>query len=147
MTDDEQVLSLVIERAEKRLEGQLRDSDAADAKALGLLGADAVVLGVIVGVHGALNHLWAVPAFVLGAGGLVLLGVVWPRKFDVGPEPAAFYLAYGAAKLAQAQRQMLSELLAAIAWNERFKKIALLKQGALLILLGLIGAVVVGLVG
>lgn len=101
-----------------RLDGQFRDSDALDVKALGLLGADAAALAVLVATHDALSRLWWIPAVGLGIAGMLLLAAVWPRTMDSGPDWRRFYDRWGGAIPAQAARQMLVELLAAVETND-----------------------------
>jgi hypothetical protein len=69
MTEAENVIQMVLARVEARLDAQLRDSDALDVKALGVLGADAAAIGVLMAVHESINTLWWGPATVLGAAG------------------------------------------------------------------------------
>ena len=51
VSDADDILRLIIERAEARLESQLRDYDALDVKALGILAADAAAIGVLIATH------------------------------------------------------------------------------------------------
>jgi hypothetical protein len=146
--DEQRVLALLIDWARARLGGQLHDADALDAKALGILGADAAAIGVLVAVHAAINSLWWIPTLALGVAGTFLLATIWPREYDIGPDPHAFYEQFGAAPFADAQRQMLADLLAATDRNEAKspRKSTLLVVGFVILLLGLGGAVLVTLV-
>jgi hypothetical protein len=80
---DERVIDLVVEQATVRLENQFRDVDALDVKALGVLGADAAALALLVATHGSLNNLWWLPTCGLAVSGLLLLLCVCSRaKFS-----------------------------------------------------------------
>jgi hypothetical protein len=145
VSDREEILKLIIERADVRLDGQLRDNDALDAKALGLLAATGAALGVLVAVHESLNRYWWIPALLLGLAAAMLLIVIWPREFDIGPDWREFYTKHGDGKLEEVGRQMLSELVSAIEWNERIDKHSYLYSSYFLLFGGLLGAVVIAL--
>jgi hypothetical protein len=93
--DEEIVVRMLVERAQSRLDAQLRVVQGLDLKALGLLGADAAAVGVLIAIHGAVNRLWWLDAASLAVAGLLLLIAVWPRSFDFGPSLRAFYDAHG----------------------------------------------------
>jgi len=138
---------MVVDRAQSQLDAQLAADDAVDLKALGVLGADAAALGVLVAAHSSLNPFWWVPMAVLSAAGLVLLVVVYPVKLDSGPRWTAWYEEFGGGTAADAGRQMLVDLTATIDANGRkMRRNGLIfKIGFGLMLLGLIGCAVVGL--
>jgi len=126
----------------------MRDNDALDVKAIGLLAVDAGAIAVLVAVHGGVNHLWEIPAAVFGIAGLFLLIIAWPRDFDAGPDWRDFYQTYGGGKAEDVERQLLGELLESIEWNDaKARKRKLLTPACLLMLAGLVGSVVVALVG
>ena len=147
--DDEQmVLDMLIGRSQGRIDNQLHDSDALDAKALGVLAIDAAAIALLVAVHGELPDFWWAPTVGLGAAGIVLLAVIWPRRFDVGPDPGRFYQAFGSSPAIVASRQMLSELLAAIDTNDAVlpAKGRLFKLGFSALVLSLLGCLPVALI-
>jgi hypothetical protein len=115
---DERVIGLVVEQATARLENQFRDVDALDVKALGVLGADAAALGVLVATHDSLNNLWWLPTCGLAVSGLLLLLCVWPRALDEGPNLRTFFETFGGQPYPEVALQMLGELLAAVEGNE-----------------------------
>ena len=117
--DEQGILDMLIRRAETRLEAQLQDADDLATKSLGVLALDVSAAAIIVSARDDLASLWPLAAgvFVIP---IVLLGVaVWPRTFDTGPEPDAFYEEFGGATRLDASRQMLSELVYARAQNVR----------------------------
>jgi hypothetical protein len=149
--DAEVVTQMVIAGTLSRLEAQLRDNHARDLKALGVLGADAAALGVLIAVHDALGRLWWVPATGLGVAGFLLLVTVWPRQLDEGPNWHEFYETFGSGTAREVSRQMLAELLAAIDENERRtrtrKPNAVFKVGLIIIAVSLVTSVLIALVG
>src|SRR5436853_1922637 len=93
--DDEKiVVQMLVERAQSRLDAQLHGFHWLDLKALGLLGADAAAVGVLIGVHDAVGFWW-LDATGLAVAGLLLLAVVWPRSVDAGPNLRVFYETFG----------------------------------------------------
>ena len=82
MTEQSEAVRLIVERAQARLDAQLRDNDALDVTSLGLLAVDAAVLAVLIATHDALNNLWAIRAATLVAAGFFFLGAVWRRELD-----------------------------------------------------------------
>jgi hypothetical protein len=147
--DDESfVAQLVIERAQTRLDRQFDDNDALDAKALGVLGADAAGVGVLVAVHDAISKYWPVPAFALAASAVLLLYLLYPRDLDSGPNWRQYFEKFGGAEPLEAGLQMLSELLVAVEANNAKApmKSTMFKAGFIVMGLGLLGALVVALV-
>jgi hypothetical protein len=118
VSDAETVLGLVVTQGRARLEGQLRDSDALDVKALGILGADAAALGVLIATHDAISTVWWIPAAGLGVVALLLFVALWPRRLDSGPNWRVFYETYGGGAAVDVGRQMLGELLDAVDSND-----------------------------
>ena len=149
--DAEVVTQMVIAGALSRLEAQLRDDNARDLKALGVLSADAAALGALIAAQDALSRLWRVPAAGLALAGLLLLVTVWPRKLDEGPNWREFYDTFGGGTVRDVGRQMLAELLAAIDENERRtrtrKPNAVFKVGLILIAVSVVTSVLIALVG
>ena len=149
-SDVEVVTQMVITGALSRLESQLRNNNARDLKALGVLGADAAALGVLIASHDAINRLWWVPAAGLGVAGFLLLVTVWPRKLDEGPNWREFYETFGGGTAKSVGRQMLAELLAAIDENARRtrsrKPLAVFKAGLILMAVSLVISVPIALV-
>jgi hypothetical protein len=147
MSDADEIVRLAVERTQAQLDAQLASDDAVDLKALGVLGADAAAMGVLVAAHGSLNPLWWVPMAVLAAAGLVLLWVVYPVELQTGPRWTEWYAVFGAGSFGEAGRQMLVDLTAALDVNRvklrrngrRFK------VGFVLVLIGLVRCAVAGL--
>ena len=95
-SDEQAILDMLLPRARARIDGQLRDGDALDTKALGVLGVDTAAVALLVAVRGSLNALWWIPTGALGVTGVLLLAAIWPRTFDLGPDPRKFYEAMSA---------------------------------------------------
>jgi hypothetical protein len=116
--DEQAILDMLVSQTRTRVGEQLQNSDELGTRALGVAAVDVGALALVVAVRDDLSRLWWVP--VLGyliAGGL-LLGTVWPRVFDAGPDPRRFYDRYGGGTRLDASRAMLSELLAAKDTND-----------------------------
>jgi hypothetical protein len=147
-SDAQAILDMLVPRAQARIDGQLRDNDALDAKALGFLGVDAAAIALMVAVRDALNEMWWIPTSALGCAAAILLAAVWPQRFDVGPDTRRFYETMGGSTRLAATRQMLSELLAAVDVNDQriLRKRLLFKAGFTVLVVSLIGALTVALV-
>jgi len=149
--DEEVVVQMLVARAQSRLDAQLRVLQGLDLKALGLLGADAAAVGVLIAIHDAVNRLWWLDASGLAVAGLLLLIAVWPRSFDVGPSLRTFYDTHGSGAAVDVARHLLAELLEAIETNDRVTRTheaeTLVELSLALIVLCLIGAVPVALLG
>jgi hypothetical protein len=76
------------------------------------------------------------------------MAAIWPRTFDLGPDPRKFYEAMGTSTRVDATRQMLSELLKAVDENDRQLpgKNRLFKLAFALLVLALLGSLTVALV-
>ena len=148
MTEQSEAVRLIVERAQARLDAQLRDNDALDVKSLGLLAVDAAVLAVRIATHDALNNLWAIRAATLVAAGFFFLGAVWRRELDSGPDWREFYEEYAWEPIEDVAGHMLSDLLTAIDWNDAHgRSKGLLYEFAFRVgAFGLLGAGIVGLV-
>jgi hypothetical protein len=146
--DELALLELLVPRAQGRIDGQLRESDALDGKALGILGADAAAIALLVAVRFELSRAWWIAAAALGASAVALLATVWPRTFDVGPDPRRFYETMAGATRVQSARQMLSELIAAGEHNaaQLPGRRRLFKVGFALLVAGLLASLIVALV-
>jgi hypothetical protein len=117
--DEEIVVHMLVARAQSRLDAQLHGRQWLDLKALGLLGADVAVAGMLAAVHDALNRFWWLDATGLALAGLLLLIAVWPRTLDAGPSLRAFYETFGGGAPVDVARQMLAELLETLETNDR----------------------------
>jgi len=148
-SDEQAILDMLIPRAHARIDAQLRDSDALDSKALGVLGVTAATIALMVAVRDDVHATWWIPTAALGLAGLLFLAAVWPRTFDVGPDPRRFYEAMAARSRLEASRQMLSELLAAIDGNDRRlpDKRRLFKAGFAVLIPALVGCLAAGVTG
>lgn len=144
--DEQAVLAMLLPRAQARIDGQLRGSDALDTKAFGLLGLDAAAIALMVAVRDDV-HTWWVPTAALGLAGALLLSAVWPRALDLGPDTRRLYETMGASSPLVVARQMLAELLAAGDENNRrlSRKSRLFRAGFALLIAALIGALAVSL--
>jgi hypothetical protein len=148
MATDDRVVELVLNQTQARLEQTFNDFDAIDAKALGVLGADAATLGVIVAAHTSLNHLWWLPSGALALAAALLLLSVRPQEYDQGPDTRQSFERFGGLDYVAAGLQMLGELLAAVERNERVvipRKTRLFTRGFVVFVVGLIGALLVGI--
>ena len=63
--DERAILHMLLPREQSRIDGQLRDSDALDSKALGVLALDAAAIALLVAVRDDLRLLWWIPSLVL----------------------------------------------------------------------------------
>jgi hypothetical protein len=146
--DEQAILDLLLPRAQARIDGQLHDSDALDAKALGVLGAAAAAFGLLVAVHESVNRFWWAPTAALGVAAVLLLSAVWPRTFDLGPDTRRFYEAMSDSTRLAASRQMLSELLLAVDRNDEHlpRKSLLFKVAFGVVLVALLASVPVALI-
>ncbi|HXV34766.1 MAG TPA: hypothetical protein VD769_12205 [Gaiellaceae bacterium] len=149
MGDPDVALHLLIERVQDRLNRQFDDNDALDTKALGVLGADAAAIGVLVAIHESLGALWPAPVGVLAIAGLLLLYVVLPRSLDGGPDWRQFYERFGGSPLLQVELRMLSELMIAVEANDEAapRKAAVFKVGFAVMAAGLLSVIPVVLAG
>lgn len=145
--DADDVIRLLVERAQSQLDAQLAADDAVDVKALGVLGADAAALGVLVASHASLNPLWWVPMAVLGIAGVVLLWVVYPVELDAGPRWTEWYEKFGGGVFLDVGTQMLVDLTATYDENRNRMRVngRLFKLGFVSMSLGLVGCIVVAL--
>jgi hypothetical protein len=148
-SDEQAVLDLVLPRAQARVESQVADSTSLDSKALGVLGIDAAAIALMVAARDEFSGWWALPAFALGAAGVLLLAAVWPRELDAGPDPRSFYEAMARSTRLEASRKMLAELLAAAETNKGrvTGKRRLFKAGFAVLVAALLGALAVALAG
>ena len=148
-SDEQAILDMLIPRAQSGIDAQLRDSDALDSKALGVLGVTAATIALMVAARDDVHPAWWIPTAALGVAGLLLLAAVWPRTFDVGPDPRRFYEAMAGRTRLDASRQMLAELLAALDRNNRRipDKNRLFKAGFALLIPALVGCLVAGVSG
>jgi hypothetical protein len=89
-----------------------------------------------------------VPAAAFVVAGLLFLAAVWRWEADSGPDWRQFFEAYGRKSAADIARQMLSDLLATIEWNDAHSrpKSWLYDAGFVATTVGLIGAGIAGVV-
>jgi hypothetical protein len=109
---------MLVPAAQARLDGTLRDSNAVDTKALGVLAIDLGSIALLVAVHNSINSLWWVPGNALVVAGGLLGAAIWPRKFYFGPDLRRFYVLMAESTPLDASRQMLVALL----WPSRKTK-------------------------
>ena len=137
---------LLIPEARSRLEASFRNSDAADTKALGMLGIAAGAIAVLVAVHGSVNQLWWIPAAVIGVSGALFVAAIWPRRFSIGPDLEVFYELLGDGPPLTASRQMLAELLQAEKINRKPWKVRALWWGLAVLIVALVGCLPIALI-
>ena len=97
MPDDEgwnaatRVSAMILATAQSQLAAQLQAADNLDAKAVGLLSFDGILLGLVGFLQKSLTATWWMPAVLLliSAGSCTV--VLVSRQFNVGPEPREFY--------------------------------------------------------
>jgi hypothetical protein len=147
--DEQAVLDMLVPRAQARIDAQLRDNDALDAKAFGVLGVAGAVITLLVAAHNDIHRLWWLPAIGLGVAGVLMLAAVWPRTFDVGPDTRDFYEKMATSTRLDASRQMLTELLVAVDANDRQlpSKRRLFKAGFGVLVVALLTALPIALRG
>jgi hypothetical protein len=116
--DEQAILDMLVSQTRARVSEQLQNSDELGTRALGVAAVDVGALALVVAVRGDLSRFWWVPVLCYLLAGGLLLGTVWPRVFDAGPEPRTFYERYGGGTRLDASRAMLSELLAAKDTND-----------------------------
>jgi hypothetical protein len=134
---------MLIDSARDHIDGQAQDADALDAKALGLLGANLAIAGVLITFHGSLGPKWWIPALLLFVSGGLQFASVYPRGFDTGPRWRWIYDNYGGGTSLAAGQAVLSELLEAIDANEERRFLGrdnLFMVGLWFMVLGLIGS-------
>jgi hypothetical protein len=103
------------QNSQARLDGQSRDNDALDVKALGVVAVDAAIFALLAIVHhDSLNRFWAVPAAAIILGGLLLVASVFRQAVDAGPNWRTFFEQFGGLAPEALALQMLSDLLTAI---------------------------------
>jgi hypothetical protein len=142
---------LLVERAWAEIELQLGDSDALDVKALGMLAAEGAAVALLVASHDDLYRLWSLSAVFFGLAAVCHLVVIWPKKFEIGPDLAASYESLKATPGATfVYPQLLTELLGSIALNNEKhlpRKILFLRLGFALFVAGVVTGIVFALVG
>jgi hypothetical protein len=116
-SDEQAILDMLVPRAQARIDGTAAGRRSLDTKALGVLGVDTAAVALLVAVRDSLNALWWIPTGALGVTRVLLLAAIWPRTFDLGPDPRKFYEAMGGSTRVTATRQMLSELLEAVDYH------------------------------
>ena len=141
--DDEYAIlvDLLIPAALDRHEGSLRDSDALDTKALGMLAVVGAALALLVATYPHLHDWWWLAATGLGAAGILLICAIWPRRFDLGPDLQSFYEELAGSSPLQASRHMLVALLEATDQNRKLAKIDFFWWGLVFLVVSLIGCV------
>jgi hypothetical protein len=84
-----QVLSnLLLPAAQGRFDRALQDWDALDTKAMGMVALDGAVIAGLVAVHDTINRLWWIAAVGCVAAAVAMVGSIWPRTVDLGPDLA-----------------------------------------------------------
>ncbi len=120
--DGQDLLAASLSLAQTQIAGQLAEETSVDARAMGVLGFTGALIGADIAVRVLLGSGWWIPLIPLGLAALVCLGsILGPHvsRADFGPAPGAFYASYSGQPFALARRQLLAELVAAIAQNAR----------------------------
>lgn len=80
-----------VDFARDRLSAALVGADGDDVKSLGFLAVDLAAIALIVGVRQDLDRYWYWVVVGLGVSAALLLIALWPRFYETGPDPIAFY--------------------------------------------------------
>jgi len=149
--DGEQArVNLLVSSAEDRLQRQLAEADAIDAKARGVLALAVAAIALLVATHNSINRFWWIPTVGLAVASALLMLSVRPRRFDVGPDLRWLYDHWSRQQTsaADAAREMLSELLLSLANNlsPMRRKEVYFKLGFAVLVLSLLGSIPVALV-
>jgi hypothetical protein len=133
-----------------QFEGGLRDWDAADAKAVGLLAADGALLALLVAVHDVLNALWWLPALACVGAGCVLVASLALRVSNEGPYADDVHASLGVSEAEPlgAARKMVELLLAARRENEHATdvKLNLIQIAFVALAAAIVGSVPIALI-
>ncbi|HEY3764415.1 MAG TPA: hypothetical protein VGL44_04605 [Gaiellales bacterium] len=136
--DAQAIVDMLIERAAEQLDAQSRTNDSLDAKAGGVLAVAVVALAGLLSIASSTPG-WGSPAGLIAVGCAPLVYAIWPRAFEVGADLRTFYATMGGASRADASRQMLSQMLAAIDDNAAAlpaAKAQAVRWGTALVLIG-----------
>jgi hypothetical protein len=110
---------MILATAQSELAAQLQAAASLDAKAVGLLSFDGILLGLLGFLQRSLAGTWWLPAvlLLLSAGGCS--GALVDRQFDVGPNPRDFYLYVATEGLSEAgaSAAMMKEIAGAMDAN------------------------------
>jgi hypothetical protein len=150
-SDEQANLDLLVQSAQERLQRQLADGDAMDAKALGLAGLSVAAVALLAATHQAINRFWWIPAIGFAVASALLWWVIQLREFDVGPDLEWLYDHWTAdgTSAPDAARQMLSELGASLEKNYYeviLRKGRLFNAGNVVLGLSLLGSIPIALV-
>ena len=148
--DEQANLDLLVQSAQTRVERQLSDADATDAKALGLLALGAAAIALLVATHDTINRFWWLPVIGFSVASALFLLAARPREFDVGPDLTWLYDRWTAARTsaADAARQMLSECLSSLGNNYALsvRKGLYVRLGLIALVLSALGSIPVALI-
>lgn len=149
--DGPDLLDASLSLAHTQLVGQLADETSLDARTMGTLGFTGALLAVDIAAKDLLGAAWWTPLIALGLAAICCLsptlgiGFGFARKTDLGPDPVAFYSAYGSRPSRAARQQLLSELVAAFARNAQrlHAKKRALRTSLVILVLGLTASTVI----
>jgi hypothetical protein len=111
---DMALLETLISVAEAQLGSALSASDSIDAKAMAVLGANVALGAAEIAAQPLLGSHWWVGLPGLAVSSVLCIFATAERAYEIGPDPADFYLRYGAVDEDYAQRQLLADLGAAL---------------------------------
>jgi hypothetical protein len=112
------ISEILLPELQRRFERTMADWDALDSKALGLIAVAAAVIGGLAAAHHSINHLWAIPAGGCAVSGALLVGAVWPRVVDGGPDLIEIHDKMRARGPLESARLMFDALMDANTQNE-----------------------------
>jgi hypothetical protein len=81
-SDARQIVALALDQASRRLQAQPQDADAKDLEIMGLLGADAAVIALLIAADDSLGYRWWIPGVLLFVASILHLRAVFPRQVD-----------------------------------------------------------------
>lgn len=148
--DGRDLLDASLALAHTQLVGQLADETSLDARTMGTLGFAGALLAADIAAKDLLGRAWWTPLVAIGLATACCLspalgiGFGLFRHADLGPDPDAFYSAYGSEPSQVGREQMLADLAAALARNaERLRaKQHALRLSLMILLIGLFASAV-----
>ncbi len=145
--DGQDLLGAALSLATIQIAGQLTEETSLDSRLMGTLGFTGALIGADVAIRDLLGTGWWIPLIPLGLAAVVSLSsVLGPRlsRADLGPGPGTFYASYSDQPFALARRQLLADLVMAIAQNARraAAKRRAARSSILLLAIGLAGSTI-----
>jgi hypothetical protein len=124
MADDDPraIAELIRDLAYRQLDNQFQSSDAYDAKSVGVLGFDGAAIAAILAAQGVFHGWWWGPAALIIASAVLAVMSLWSRRFDDGPDAAAFYERVRTETATVANVTLISDINAAVQTNLKVLK-------------------------